>query len=66
MTKSLVRLAILVGSFALARWTWAVAFGVYPGLSNMIGDSQSIVVVSILSEPETRRTTSENQWAVQR
>ena len=32
----------------------------------MIGDSQSIVVVSILSEPETRRTHSENQWAVQR
>ncbi len=66
MTKSLVRLTILIGSLALARWTWAVAFGVYPGLSNMVGDSQSIVVVSILSEPETRRTHSENQWAVQR
>jgi hypothetical protein len=66
MTNSLARLAVLVGSFAFAQWSWAVAYGNYPGLSSMIGDSQSIVVVSILSGPNVPRTTSENAWAVQR
>jgi hypothetical protein len=66
MTNSLARLALLVGSLAFAPWSWAVVFGNYPGLSDMIGNSQSIVVVSILSGPNAPRTTSENQWAVQR
>ena len=66
MTKSLVRLTVLVFSVAFAPGTWAVESGLFPGLSNMIKYSQAIVVVTILSEPETRRTHSENQWAVQR
>jgi len=66
MPKSLVRVPVLVGLFAFVQSALAVAFGLYPGLSNMIHGSQSIIVVSILSEPETRRTHSENQWAVQR
>ena len=66
MTNSLLRLAVLVGSLVFAQWSWAVAFGNYPGLSDMIGNSESIVVVSILSGPNAPRTHSENQWAVQR
>ena len=65
ITKSLVWLTALVASFAFARWACAVEFGNYPGLSDMIKYSQSIVVVSILSGPDHTRTHSENQWAVQ-
>lgn len=66
MNKTLVRLALLVGSFVFAQWTWGAVYGVYPGLSDMIGNSQAIVVVSIQSGPKTPRATSESVWAVQK
>ena len=66
MTKSFFRLALLVSSFAFARYAWAAVSSPYPGLSDMIGSSQAIVVVSIQSAPKTPVTNSSNVWAVQR
>jgi hypothetical protein len=67
MTKLIVRLALIVGSFACARGALAVEFAAYGGLSSMISYGQAIVVVSIQSGSETGpRTDSNNQWAVQR
>ena len=63
MAKSLVRLIVLVTSLAFASWTWAGVHGFYPGLSGMIGYSESVVVASIVTgaNHDTR-----SGWAVQR
>ena len=66
MSKSFVLLAVLIASFAFAPCAWPATYGVYPGLSDMIGNSQAVVVVSIQSGPKTPRTHSSNVWAVQR
>ena len=54
-------------SFLLAlSLAWGAAHGVFPGLSNLIRDSQAIVVASIESAPKTPRTDSSRSRAVQK
>ena len=59
-------LVLLLGSLALAPSAFAAPHGVFSGLSDLIGNSQAIVVASIESPPKTPRTHSWNSRAVQR
>jgi len=60
------QLVLVLGSFAFAPSAFAAAHGVFAGLSELVGNSQAIVVASIESPPAMQRTHSYNSRAVQR
>ncbi len=67
MNTSHIRLAFFVAlAFFAATRTWSAAHGIYPGLSNLIGNSQWIVVASVQSRPASPRTHSQSSRASQK
>jgi hypothetical protein len=60
-----IHLAVLIISPLLVFGAFGRAHGIFSGLSNMIGNSQAIVVASVESLPKTPRTHSGNSSAVQ-
>ncbi|HEX7079752.1 MAG TPA: hypothetical protein VF329_01905 [Gammaproteobacteria bacterium] len=59
-------LIILLGSLAFAPSAFGAAHGIFSGLSDLIGNSQAIVVALVESPPKTPRTHSGNSRAVQK
>lgn len=58
-------LVLLLGSLLFAPSVSAAAHGIFSGLSDLIGNSQAIVVASVESLPKMPRTHSGNSRAVQ-
>src|ERR1044071_863548 len=65
MSASHVRMTFLACALLLASLVHGAIHGVFPGITNLIGDSQAILVVSIESGPSTPRTDSSKARAVQ-
>lgn len=62
----LTRIATPLTLLLAASAAYGAAHGEFPGLSNLIRDSQAIVVASIESAPKTPRTDSSRSKAVQK
>jgi hypothetical protein len=60
------QLALLVGLLSFTPSAFAAAHGVFSSLSDLIGNSQAIVVASIESPPDTPRTNSSDSRRIQK